>query len=239
VIPIWGAAACGIGGFVVASAYWRRRLRAVEQSRETSAAWDREFGGDAENKPTMDAEQLSTLSRAAAAADVPPEELPEQIESRSDKIRNLQSQIESMRDGWVETHWEALAEDAALDSPHVVAVDLLGGVHDDARAFAIHALETEGEVVLAVGRDDGTFAVGVHSSMVDQFDVRADDIADAIASEAGGGAGGMESLATGGADDPETLAAAVDEYNSTLRARLPAESTVTSTAGSGNQPEGG
>jgi alanyl-tRNA synthetase len=137
----------------------------------------------------------------------------------TEKIRDLQSRIESMREGWVGTYWQGLESDADAGPPRVVTVTLDGGTHDDARAFAIHALETEGEVVLAVGREDATVAVGVNESVTERFGVRADEVVRTVAGQAGGGGGGTESLATGGGEDTDRLVAAVSAYRSSVRER--------------------
>jgi len=134
-----------------------------------SAAWDEEVVPEVSGAGSA-AEERSLLERAACAADVPPEELPDRVEQLSGKIRDLQSQIESMRDGWVETYWQGLERDLDPEPPRVVAVTLDRGTHDDARAFAIHALETEGEMVLAVGRADATVGVGVNESVTERED---------------------------------------------------------------------
>lgn len=198
----------GLGGVALATLYWRRQLRSVERGVATSAEWDRlvdEFETDG-----GDAEATALLNSAASKADVPPEGLPERIDERTEKLRDRRSRIESMREGWVATYWRALETEAAADTPRVVPVVLDGGTHDDARAFAIHALETDDEVVLAVGRTDGAFAVGISESLVESREVRADDIAAAIAAAAGGGAGGTATLATGGTGDTEALIETVE-----------------------------
>lgn len=231
-IPVWSAVAAGICGAAVASLYWHRRLRTVEQSLETSAMWDEKIVPEATGSGTAGGEEASLLNQAASAADVPPENLPERIGERTEKIRDLKSRIESMRDGWVESYWRALEQDTETETPRVVTVDLHGGIHDDARAFAIHALETEDEVVLAVGRADATFAVGVNESMTEQFGIRADEIADTVATEAGGGGGGMESLATGGGEDVDSLLTAVEACQASVRERLHGEADAIETTGS-------
>jgi alanyl-tRNA synthetase len=218
---VWIAVLAGLVVFLAINAYWWNRLRAVERGQRTSEEWDEAIDGQQFVAGTVDTEREALLNRAAAKADVPPEELPQRIDEFDDKIRDLRSRIEKMRSGWVSTYWRALADEAVdLTTPHVVVVALEDGVHDDARAFGIHAMEQDREVVIAVAHADETFAVGVSESLTDEFGVTADGIANELTEGMAGGAGGMESLATGGVEDVDALSEAVAEYRPQLEAAL-------------------
>lgn len=211
----------GTVGFLTINWYWWNRLRTVETSLDTSKAWDDLFGERWNSTETVTSSRISHLNRAAEKANVPPEELPERIDEFDGRIRDLQSRIEKMREGWTSTYWQALtSEHVDLTEPHIVIVDLEGGVHEDARGFAIHAMEQDQEVVIAVARSDATFAVGVSKPLADRFEIAANDIANDLIEEVNGGAGGMKLLATGGVESTNSLLEAVAAYCPTLEATL-------------------
>jgi alanyl-tRNA synthetase len=71
---------------------------------------------------------------------------------------------------------------------------------------AIHAVKHDRGAVIAVGRVDGSVAVGVGESLMGELS--ADRVAGRITDLAGGGAGGSAEIATGGAGDGEAIAEA-------------------------------
>jgi alanyl-tRNA synthetase len=96
--------------------------------------------------------------------------------------------------------------------------DLTDADHDIARQVAIHAVEHDRGAVIAVGRVDGSVAVGVGESLGGELS--ADRVAGRIADRAGGGAGGSAEIATGGAGDGEAVAEAAVTVREQLLSEL-------------------
>jgi alanyl-tRNA synthetase len=218
---LWIFILAGVATFSLINAYWWKRIRTVERSKNTSEEWDEAIESQQFATGTADSEREALLNRAAAKADVPPEDLPQRIDVFDEKIRDLQLRIEEMRAGWVSTHWRALDEEPIdLMNPHVVVVDLEGGEHDDARAFGIHAMEQDQEVVIAVAHADEAFAVGVSEPLTDQFGVTADEIANELTAGIAGGGGGTDTIGGGNVEDVDALSKAIAEYRPELEATL-------------------
>jgi len=197
----------------VTNGYWWRRLRTVESGLETSREWDERVATNDTGRDVIDSRQMSLLNRAAEKADTTPEDLPETVEMLDEKRREFRTRVKKLRTEWVSSYWEALTRSGIeTDRPHVVTIDLGRATYDDARAFAKHAQDAGQEVVVAVARSDDTFAVGVSEELAEQFDISADDIATAIATEEDGNAGGTATFAGGSVPDADRLCDRVDGY---------------------------
>lgn len=192
-------------------AYYRRRERSIVESLTRSRAWAPDAGSPDATAPTAGVDPNAdsvpdgaALARVASLLGTAPEAVPERVEALDRKVRDLTTETEKARSAWASRWWEAReTAPPAADGPHVTLVTLEGGVLADAEAIAKSQPDAEG-VVIAVAPDDGTLAVAAGAGL----EVRADELAREIATEAGGGAGGDERLATGGGEGEQLCSAA-------------------------------
>lgn len=188
------AIASGIA-FTGTSLYWRRRERTIKDSLTASREWNaKAASGD-------DWVDRRAAREAAERLDARVADLPERVASLDEERRDLRRELDSVRERWADALWcshseiETTTETAPRSDPPVFVVEFEYGELPDAQAFAKRALK-EDAITLVAARGDGSYAVAVGESLVEAFD--ASDIADSLADEVGGGAGGNERIATGG-----------------------------------------
>lgn len=199
---------------LASNGYWWWRARVTERSRQTAQAVEEEFSY-VEGQNTAN-EVL--LGEAAVRANVPPDRLPDRIERLNDRIRDLETALESHREMYARTIWDAITtESPDVFEQNLVSLELSGGSVKDARAVSKQALESD-VMIAVILSGDGSFAVGVGSVAVES--VTAASIADDIAEACGGGAGGGEQLATGGGSDVSAARDAIDTVTGRIRERL-------------------
>jgi alanyl-tRNA synthetase len=167
--------------------YWRRRERTVRESLTVSRDWETNT-----NNTTQETQQ--TAKEAAERLDARVEDLPERITTLDEERHDLRRELDAVRERWADLWWTMRA-DEDVDGDVVLLVEFDRGELPDARAFAKRAME-EDKITLVAAHGDGTFAVAVGNTWMDDFS--AAEIAKEIADEAGGGAGGSTQLAAGG-----------------------------------------
>jgi len=184
-----------VGGFVGVLAvnylYWQHRLDKAVSSVCESYQYDTEY-----SYPSRESRTSRPLLRAAENAGVPPEELPEWVEQQDERIAELTSQPEKIRQRWTNAWWRA-AQMEAVDpsSPRELVVVSDGFEMDDVAELAKLTVQQERVVAFIGTSRDGSFAVTVGEERRDKHS--ATELAERVTREHGGGAGGSESLATG------------------------------------------
>jgi len=211
-----------LGGLVVALAgtnvYWRRRLSRVREGLLVTMEWEADASDGGKPTEAIDPSTRLAIEDAADTAGVPVEDLAERIETYEERASERASRIERLQEAWVASWWEAAArEPVVTEGPRVVTLGVDAGGHDVVRRFAIHAMESENEIVIAFDRSSGDFAVGASENVATL--TGADGIAEGIVAEAGGGGGGSDQLATGRAP-PGKLEDAIDAVVSLTAGRL-------------------
>jgi alanyl-tRNA synthetase len=169
--------------------YWRRRERTTRESLTVSRDWE-----TTTNTNDTEREGQRAARKAAEYLDTRVEDLPERIATLDEERRDLRRELDAVRERWAESWWTMRA-DADVDTDAVLLVEFDRGELPDARAFAKRAMK-EDKITLVAAHGDGTFAVAVGNTWMDDFS--AAEIAKEIADVAGGGAGGSTQLAAGG-----------------------------------------
>jgi alanyl-tRNA synthetase len=166
-----------------------------------------------------------TLARAAAALQVTPHALPEQVERLRGEIQALKKAAAEAQRGGLEAEMERIARDAAQAPKGRWAV---ASIESEADANAMRdaadrlrgALK-RGAAVLAL-RAGGklTFVAAATDDLVKENVVRADELVRAVARVAGGSGGGKPHLALAGGKEPDKMEAALDEARRLLQTAL-------------------
>ena len=174
------------------SLYWRRRERRVIESLTASREWEANATGETDRAVGRAARE------AADHLDAGVEDLPERVRAVDEERRDLRRELDTVRERWADALWRVRSDTDAGDErgdPPVFVVEFEHGELPDARAFAKRAIEDEAITLVAAHGDD-SFAVAVGEELSEVFS--AEDIADELADEVGGGAGGTDRLAAGG-----------------------------------------
>ncbi|WP_049999118.1 DHHA1 domain-containing protein [Halococcus sediminicola] len=178
------------------SLYWRRRERIVTKSLTATRDWEANATGETDRAVGRAARE------AADHLDAGVEDLPERVRAVDEERRDLRRELDTVRERWADALWRARsdtdagdADDGGRGDPSVFVVEFEHGELPDARAFAKRAIEDEAITLVAAHGDD-SFAVAVGEELSEVFS--AEDIADELADEVGGGAGGTDRLAAGG-----------------------------------------
>lgn len=186
-----------VGGIALVATvgYWWRRERRVRESLTTSREWA------ANTTDETDREGLRAAEAAAERLDARVEDLPQRIAALDEERRDLRRDLGEARERWADALWHArFADDEtddgeSLDGDPVRIVEFERGDLADARALAKRASDEAG-VTLVAAHGDGSFAVAVGEELATTLG--ATDVADELAAEVGGGAGGNKRLAAGG-----------------------------------------
>lgn len=208
----------GLGAALIGTnLFWRRRIRAVENGFTVLQEWEAKKGNHGCGE--VESDELLALQEAAKLAGVPPQGLPERIEKYDEQVRQREHEIKQLQDAWVDSWWDAATRRVVpTDGPRIVTLRINTGGRAVVREFAIHAMESEDEMVVAFDAGNGTFAVGASENVAPI--ASADEVAEQIANNAGGGAGGSEQLATGGGAAPEAIGEAIDMVAADVEHRL-------------------
>lgn len=184
-----------LAALVGTNLYWWHRERSVRQSLTVSRERRTGLGGTSDR--TASAERL--LQQAAENAGTAPDQVPSAVQRLHAEVRRLEGDLERARSCWADSWWTArMAEPVVPDVGFSQTVVLDDAVLGDVEAFGKRAAECDRAVTIVVASGDGTFATAVGSELVDRFS--AAELAEAVADEAGGDAGGSQSLATGSGD---------------------------------------
>lgn len=214
-------AAILIGGLlvvlVVTNLYWRRRLAAARDGLRHTIEWEATGATTKDPTGTVDPSLQLAVKEAAETAGVPVEELPERVETYEKQRRKRGKEIERLREAWVDSWWAVAERSLPRNEPRVVTVGIDAGGHEVVRAFAIHALETDDEIVLGYDRSSGAFAVGV-SEGFDHWSA-AEIAGDIVEHAPSGGGGGHQQLATGKIP-PDAVADAVEAVSTELEPQV-------------------
>ncbi|EMA56190.1 alanyl-tRNA synthetase [Halococcus thailandensis JCM 13552] len=185
-----------VGGiaFVATCCYWWQRERRIRESLIASREWAANTAGE------IDREGLRAAEAAAERLDARVEDLPQRIATLDEERRDLRREVSTARERWADALWHARFSrendgGRSFDDGTVRTIEFERGELADARALAKRASDEAG-VTLIAAHGDGSFAVAVGETTTDEFS--ATDIADDLADEVGGGAGGNERLAAGG-----------------------------------------
>lgn len=188
--------------------FWIRRVRTVENGIERARTLDTANGGDV-------VEERGPIYEAAAAADVQPDALPDEIERLQERTDQLDERVEHVRESMAEACWEAFFEERVDPGPHVVHIEV-DGDSDLARELAREALKHDDLIGIVTAREDESFAIGVGESVVDAYPAR-EIAADLISIVGRGGSSGSDRLASGGGAEPGSLADATEKLSERLR----------------------
>lgn len=193
--------------------YWRRRERMVRESLTVSRDWE------TNTTNTIEQEDRQAAKKAARQLDTTVTKLPERVTALDEERRDLRRECDAVREQWADAWWESqTGVVTAGNEPNVLYVAFDRWELPDARAFAKRALD-EDAITLVVARGDGSFAVAVGDPLVGTFS--ADEIANEIVEQAGGGAGGNDRLAAGGG-----ATASFDEACQRVKTELTRSQTV-------------
>lgn len=198
--------------------FWIYRTRTVERSIERAQMLEAGDGSDSATLrgPSGDTGGRGPVYEAAAAADVQPNALPDEIDRLQDRTDHLSERVEEVRESMAGVCWEAFFEGTDADSsPYVVHVELDGN-SEMARDAARAALEHDDLIGIVTAREDGSFAVGVGASLAEAHSAR-EVAADLVSVAGSGGSSGSDRLASGGGAEARSLADAAEEVASRLR----------------------
>ncbi len=170
-------------------------------------------------------EEHETLARAAAALQVTPAALPEQIERLRGELAALRKAASDARRGGLEAEMERIARSAVAGPRGRWAV---AAIDSDADANAVRDAADRMRGVLGSGavvmglRAGGklTFVAAVTDDLVASKTLNASDLVKQVAKLAGGAGGGKPHLALAGAKEPEKMEAALDEARRLLQTAL-------------------
>jgi alanyl-tRNA synthetase len=177
---------------VATSCYWWRRERRVRESLIASQEWAANTANETDRK------ELRAAEAAAECLDARVEDLPQRIATLDEERRDLRRELGRTRECWADALWHARFDDSTEppDGDDLVRiVEFEWGELADARALAKRASDEAG-VTLVAAHHDGSFAVAVGEELTTALS--ATDVADDLAAEVGGGAGGNDRLAAGG-----------------------------------------
>ncbi len=166
-----------------------------------------------------------TLARAAAALQVTPAALPEQVEKLKGEIAALKRAASDLQRGGLETEMQRIAQGATAAPKGRWAV---AAITSEADANAVREAADRlrgtlksGAAVLALRAGDKlTFVVAVTDDLVASKALNASDLVKQVAKVAGGSGGGKPHLALAGAKEPDKLEAALDEARRLLQSAL-------------------
>jgi len=208
-----------VGIIAVTNLYWWRRTRRVTEGLTVSR--DHETTPDRPGGARDDDARHRTLESAAAAADCPPEDLPDRVRGLKNTIRTVKTANAALPERWA-GYWLTARGLPAIDrdETYAIAVPLPDGELADAKAIAKAALADETGIVIAVAMADDAVAVSVGAALRDEY--AADELATDLVDRAGGaGAGGSADFASGGGGDAEALRAAATAIQAQVRETLP------------------
>jgi alanyl-tRNA synthetase len=218
---------------LITNVWWWRHTRTIRNALILSQERDGRVASQIRQSANDDDESdvgttsgaQTTLAKAAAQADCPPEELPDRIEKLHNRIADLEGETDHLRDVWAQSWFDLFdAQFTTGGRPHVVQVNLEDGTAAAAQAFASVAQDFGYDIVIIAAYADGAVTVTVDESVCDH--ITADTIVADIVAAAGGDGGGSVGFATGGGCDPERLSNVIQETANRLEAEL-AESDLT------------
>ena len=147
-------------------------------------------------------EETESATRAAEALDTSIDGLPQRAADLLEAKQSVEAELGKLRDRFLETRLEALAEDTVAAGGEEWVVGAVEGVDATVAAEYLRSGELPGDVVVVTGTDGATFVVVATDGTVD-----ANDVIGRITDEFGGGGGGEPTLAQGGGldADPEAV----------------------------------
>lgn len=205
-----------VGAVVAQHRYYARRLDDVVSRLRESYAYDTTY-----STPSSADHASQSLRDAAEAAGVAPSDLTAWVEAQDERISALKNRETAVRRRWADAWVQAASRDPVDPSGQQELVVVLDDCElDDALELAKRTVEFDGVVAFVGALEDGSFAVTVGATRRDEFS--AATLADRVADQTGGGAGGDADLATGGAGTgelAEALRAVRDEVAAVSRSR--------------------
>lgn len=220
-----------LGGLIVGTnLYWRQRCRHLRKYLTTSQEWEKEYTLSAETK---DAEltrtsvdkrtTTSTLAVAAKKAGTTPSELPKRIDELQQQFDEAQKEAKSARKNW--SRWwveryinSADSGDESDATVNIVVANLNRGCMEDSKWLGKNLLEESNQIGLISAGGDQAFVIVVSNDLTDR--VTALNIAEDVAEQIGGGAGGDEVYASGGGGNAEQILSALQHTADSLRDEL-------------------